>query len=42
MGGANDYNKETRDEVIVIICSITLAFKIVTKINSVVPIDVPR
>jgi hypothetical protein len=42
MGGANDYNKETRDEVIVIICSITLAIKIVTKINSVVPIDVPR
>jgi hypothetical protein len=42
MGGANDYNKETRDEVIVIICSITLAVKIVTKMNSVVLIDVPQ
>jgi hypothetical protein len=42
MGGANDYNKETRDEVIVIICSITLADKIVTKIDRVVLIHVPR
>jgi hypothetical protein len=33
MGGTNDYNKETRDEVIVIISSITLAAKIVTKLN---------
>ena len=42
MGGANDYNEETRDEVIVIICSITLAVKIVTKLNRVVLIDVPQ
>jgi hypothetical protein len=42
MVGANDYNKETRDEVIVIICSIALAVKIVAKLDSVVLIDVPR
>ena len=42
MGGANDYNKETRDEILVIICGITLALKIVTKISRVVLIYVPQ
>jgi hypothetical protein len=42
MGGANDYNKETRDDILVIICGITLAVKIVTKMNSVVLIDIPQ
>jgi hypothetical protein len=42
MGGANDYNKETRDEILVTICGITPAVKIVTKMNSVVLIDVPQ
>jgi hypothetical protein len=42
MGGANDYNKETRDEILVIICGITLAVKVVTKMYNVVLIDKPQ
>jgi hypothetical protein len=42
MGRANDYNIETRDEILVIIYGITLAVKVVTKMNNVVLIDVPH